>query len=75
MFVCFQLIVYIYIHLQITELLDVLLTYVENKNAKDQFYLLFLEPRCAEILYALLLEKIFTIELREKVLKVHFFLN
>ncbi len=55
-------------------MLDVLLTYVENKNTKDQFYLLLLEPRCAEILYALLLEKIFTIELREKVLKVHSFL-
>lgn len=51
-------------------MLDVLLTYVENKNTKDQFYLLLLEPRCAEILYALLLEKIFTTELREKVLKV-----
>lgn len=32
-----------------------------------------LEPRCAEILYALLLEKIFSIELREKVLKVIIF--
>lgn len=51
-------------------MLDVLLTYVENKNTKDQFYLLLLEPRCAEILYALLLEKIFSTELREKVLKV-----
>ncbi|KAI9560727.1 putative neurobeachin-like protein 1-like isoform X3 [Daphnia sinensis] len=54
----------------ITEMLDVLLTYVENKNTKDQFYLLLLEPRCAEILYALLLEKIFSVELREKVLKL-----
>ncbi|XP_046650912.1 neurobeachin-like protein 1 isoform X2 [Daphnia pulicaria] len=54
----------------ITEILDVLLTYIENKSPKDQFYLLMLEPRCAEILYALLLEKIFSIELREKVLKL-----
>ena len=51
-------------------MLDVLLSYVENKNAKDQFYLLILESRCIEILYALLLEKIFTTELREKVIKV-----
>ena len=55
---------------QIVEILDVLLTYVESKHNKDQFYLLILEPRCAEILYALLLEKIFSVELREKVLKV-----
>ena len=55
---------------QITEMLDVLLTYIENKVTKDQFYLLLLEPRCAELLYALLLEKIFNTELREKVLKV-----
>ena len=54
----------------ITEMLDVLLTYVESKNCKDQFYLVALEPRCAEILYALLLEKIFSVELREKVLKL-----
>lgn len=58
---------------KITEILDVLLTYIENKSPKDQFYLLMLEPRCAEILYALLLEKIFSIELREKVLKVIIF--
>ena len=55
---------------KITEILDVLLTYIENKSTKDQFYLLLLEPRCAEILYALLLEKIFSTELREKVLRV-----
>jgi hypothetical protein len=57
---------------QITEMLDVLLTYVESKHCRDQFFLLILEPRCIEILYALLLEKIFTTELREKVLKVCF---
>lgn len=52
-------------------MLDVLLNYVESKNCKDQFYLLVLEPRSAEILYALLLEKIFSVELREKTLKVN----
>ena len=46
------------------------MAYVESKHCRDQFYLLILEPRCAEILYALLLEKIFTVELREKVLRV-----
>lgn len=57
---------------QVTELLDVLLTYIESKNIHDQFYLLLLEPRSAELMYALLLEKVFTVELREKVLKVIF---
>ena len=51
-------------------MLDVLLTYIESKHCRDQFYLLILEPRCAEILYALLLEQIFSTELREKSLKV-----
>ena len=55
---------------QITEMLDVLLTYIESKHCRDQFYLLILEPRCAEILYSLMLEQIFSTELREKSLKV-----
>ena len=54
----------------ITEMVDVLLTYIDSRHCKDQFYLLVLEPRCAEILYALLLEQIFTAELRAKLLKV-----
>ena len=42
----------------------------EDEYCIASIYLLILESRCIKILYALLLEKIFTTELREKVIKV-----
>lgn len=52
------------------EILDVLLNQMERKQMKDQFYLVLFEPRCGDLLYALLLERTFSVEVREKLLRV-----
>lgn len=43
---------------------------LENKNCKDQTYLLMYEPHMAELLYALLIEKNYSTEVQILVLKV-----
>jgi hypothetical protein len=55
---------------QLLEVLEVLVSYMENKNCKDHIFLLLYEPERAETLYCLLVEKSFSMELKQKVLKV-----
>jgi len=43
---------------------------MESKNCKDQIFLLLYEPHYAETLYCLLVERDFTMDLKQKVLKV-----
>ena len=47
-----------------------LISYMENKNCKDQIFLLLYEAERAETLYCLLLDRNFSMELKLKVLKV-----
>jgi hypothetical protein len=47
-----------------------LISYLESRSCKDQVFLLLCEPHCAETLYCLLVEKNFSMELKQKVLKV-----
>ncbi|XP_069696226.1 neurobeachin-like protein 1 isoform X2 [Periplaneta americana] len=52
------------------EVLEMLISYMENKNCKDQIFLLLYEPHSAETLYCLLVEKGFSMELKQKLLKL-----
>jgi hypothetical protein len=52
------------------EVLEMLVSYMENKNSKDQIFLLLYEPERAETLYCLLVDRSFSMELKLKVLKV-----
>ena len=47
-----------------------LVSYMENKNCKDQIFLLLYEAERAETLYCLLVDRGFSMELKLKVLKV-----
>ena len=52
------------------EVLEMLVSYMENRNCKDQIFLLLYEPERAETLYCLLVDRNFSMELKLKVLKV-----
>lgn len=54
----------------VTEMLEQLLACMNSKNCKDQIFLLMHEPQTAELLYALLVDKMYGPGLREIVLKV-----
>jgi hypothetical protein len=56
--------------LQLQEVLEMLVSYLESKSCKDQVFLVLYEPHCAETLYCLLVERNFSMELKQKVLKV-----
>jgi len=47
-----------------------LVSYMENRNCKDQIFLLLYEHERAETLYRLLVDRSFSMELKLKVLKV-----
>jgi hypothetical protein len=47
-----------------------LISNMESKSCKAQIFLLFYEPHCADTLYCLLVERSFSMELKQKVLKV-----
>lgn len=51
-------------------MLEMLLSHLEAKNCRDQIYLLMYEPNCADLLYALLQDKSFSVEFKQKLLKV-----
>jgi hypothetical protein len=55
---------------QLREVLEMLVSYLESKSCKSQVFLLLHEPHCAETLYCLLVERSFSMELKQKVLKV-----
>lgn len=52
------------------EVLDMLVAHLESKTCRDQVFLLMYEPQAADMLYCLLTEKHFTMELKQRVLKV-----
>jgi hypothetical protein len=56
--------------LQLLEVLEMVISYMESKNCKDQIFLLLYEPSYAETLYCLLVEKGFSMQLKQRVLKV-----
>jgi hypothetical protein len=58
------------LYLQLREVLEMLISYMDSKSCKTQIFLLLYEPHCAEILYCLLVERSFSMELKQKVLKV-----
>lgn len=53
-------------------MLEMLLSHLETKNCRDQIYLLMYEPNAADLLYALLQDKTFSVEFKQKLLKVIF---
>lgn len=52
------------------EILDVVLSIMENRVVKDQLFLLMYEPGCSELLYCLIVNPEFSENLKLKVLKV-----
>ncbi|XP_067125871.1 neurobeachin-like protein 1 isoform X3 [Centruroides vittatus] len=52
------------------EVLDVILSIMENRVVKDQLFLLMYEPGCSELLYCLIINPEFSENLKLKVLKV-----
>uniref|UniRef100_A0A336KCC2 CSON006833 protein n=1 Tax=Culicoides sonorensis TaxID=179676 RepID=A0A336KCC2_CULSO len=52
------------------ETLTMLNSLLESKNCKDQMYLLMYEPQIGELLYALLIEKAYSTQVHQAVLKV-----
>jgi len=59
----------------IIELIKMLISHMESKNCKDQIFLLMYEPHTAELLYSLFVDKVYTSDLYEVLLKVQFILN
>jgi hypothetical protein len=58
------------VFLQLLEVLEMVISYMESKNCKDQIFLLLYEHNYAETLYCLLVEKGFSMQLKQRVLKV-----
>ncbi|XP_075227690.1 neurobeachin-like protein 1 [Lycorma delicatula] len=54
----------------IMEVLDMLVAHLETKTCRDQIFLLMYEPQAADMLYCLLTEKHFSMELKQRVLKM-----
>ncbi|XP_039288398.1 neurobeachin-like protein 1 isoform X2 [Nilaparvata lugens] len=54
----------------VCEVLDMLITLLESKSCRDQLFIFMFEPHTADILYCLLIEKHFTMELKQRVLKL-----
>ncbi|CAH1788242.1 unnamed protein product [Owenia fusiformis] len=52
------------------EIVDLLITLLEAPSTKDQLFLLMFEPEMVELLYALVVHKQYSMELKEKSLKV-----
>lgn len=58
--------------LQVIEVLEMLIAQLEKKSCKDQLILLMFEPQAADLVYCLLLNKTFSMELKHRALKVLF---
>ena len=56
----------------LSEILDLLLSYFESKQLKDQMILLLAEPKCIDLLYCVLLEEKVDLETRAKIYKLIF---
>ncbi|RZF48161.1 hypothetical protein LSTR_LSTR009850 [Laodelphax striatellus] len=54
----------------VCEVLDMLITLLESKSCRDQLFIFMFEPQTADVLYCLLIEKNFTMELKQRVLKL-----
>ena len=57
---------------KIVQILDLLLSYFESKQLKDQMILLLAEPRCIDLIYCVLLEETVDLETRAKIYKLIF---
>lgn len=57
----------------IIEILDVIVTQMNNKSCKDQLFLLMHEPQTAELCYSLLTDRKYSARLYTAVLKVRYF--
>ncbi|XP_046399154.1 neurobeachin-like protein 2 [Ischnura elegans] len=54
----------------VSDCLDMLISIVGNKKCRDQIFLLLYERHAADILYGLIVDKIYSMELKQKVLRV-----
>ncbi|GAB6029770.1 Neurobeachin-like protein 1 [Chamberlinius hualienensis] len=54
----------------LSEMVDILLTVMEHPQCKDQLFLLIYEPCCVELFYCLLMNPMYSIEFRCRVLKL-----
>lgn len=45
-------------------------SYLESKHCRDQVYLLLYEPQSVELFYGILLDTQFTMELKQKIIKL-----
>ena len=61
-----------YLSLQISELLELLLSLLEVRGKNDQVYRLMFEPAMGELLYMLLTQEEYSGTLKEKVLRVSY---
>jgi len=55
---------------QVTEVLDMLINHLESRNCRDQVYLLLYEPHSAELLYGVLADSNFSMDLKQKIVKL-----
>ena len=60
--------------LQICEILDVLISLLENPRKHDQLFLLLFEADMGEMLYGLLVHQGYSVVFYEKIVKVMFIL-
>jgi len=56
----------------VCEILDLVISLLELPGKRDQIYLLMYEPGMGELLYVLLTQKDYSVDLKEKILKVFF---
>lgn len=52
------------------EVVEMLIAQLESKTCKDQLFLLMYEPQAGDLLYCLLIDKNFSMDLKHRFLKV-----
>uniref|UniRef100_A0A1B6DB47 Neurobeachin-like protein 1 n=1 Tax=Clastoptera arizonana TaxID=38151 RepID=A0A1B6DB47_9HEMI len=56
--------------IMVLEVLEMLISQLESKSCKDQLILLMYEPQAADLLYCILIDKNFSMDLKQRVLKM-----
>lgn len=56
--------------LKVIEVLEMVIAQLESRSCKDQLILLMFEPQSADLIYCLLLNKTFSMDLKHRALKV-----
>lgn len=57
---------------QVIEVLEMVIAQLESRSCRDQLILLMFEPQSADLIYCLLLNKTFSMDLKHRALKVSY---